>query len=853
MVSPAGASLRSYRFRPPNPQSGQLSRPRLTDILEAKTTAHPTTLVIAPSGYGKTSVAAEWAATHEGRVAWLTLGPFDVDGGHLGASALLALQALARSTGAPDLAGLLSFDAGGLSPSASFDLIDEALVDLDEPIHLVIDDAHRAEDGLSTGLLGALLEGACESLRVVVVGTSYVEIALSRLVLQSPGAVIRSGDLAFDVAEIERLQPPGQQPFTAEAVLGETGGWPIAVRAMQVAGARPDGAGEGQDTVLRRYIDEHVLGALPDDIEEFVRSTALCGMLTSELATAITGNADAGELLERCATMGLFLDRFETPSGPLYRWHDVISRQCDRILEQHDPDARRTILRAVAMHLATTDPLTSARYWMRADDTDAAVQTILARWPRLVVGSEAGSLDRWCAALPLPFGDDPRILTIRACVQDVIGHRDVARMLWARAEASAAGHEPATDLEELRARARLFLLDDRAELIEAGAAVRAQLEAPDRVELGDRAALQYLLGWSELRCRTSPALMVQFFSTAATDAAAAGDHTLARRSLGHLAHSLAWAGRLREADDVLAQRLELVDEGSWASYAGGSAATAAAFAAYWRDDQEQAIAAAQRAIRSGGAAISFPGAARLVLAFAAAASRDPQACQRAAREVQGLPTETLQGIEWQSFRHAAFATLNEAAGRRELALKIVAKYENATDLPLITVVLAGIASRAGHPRTAEQMLRRLEAYDAISYVRVSRLLAEAVLLWREDRRSPARVLVEEALEVAAPEQLRRPFAAAGLDARQLLTEQLAWGTSHDQFLTGCLTVREASGPLQSLSDRERDVFAQLRSTRTMQEIADAMGVSINTVKTHQRAIYRKLGVASRREAVRLFT
>ncbi|MFE6994792.1 LuxR C-terminal-related transcriptional regulator [Microbacterium sp. NPDC057659] len=815
------------------------------------TASHPTAMVIAPSGYGKTSAVAEWAATHDGNVAWLTLGPFDADGGTLGASAVLALQGLARSTARQDLTRLLSFDVADLAPAASFDLLAEALVDVEEPIHLVIDDAHRAEDELGTGLLGALLEGACDALRIVVVGNSYVEIALSRLVLQSPDAVLRAHDLAFDMSEVEGLQAEQRHPFTAETILEQTGGWPIAVRAVQLAKARPDHVAHSQDAVLRRYIDVHVLGALPDEIEQFARSAALCSTLTPDLAASITGEPGAGGLLERCVQMGLFLDRFETATGPMYRWHDVFSSQCERILEQRDPERRRTILRAAAAHLAAEDPLASARYWVRAGDADAAVRTVLAGWTRLVVGSQAGALDRWCASLPLPHADDPRILMIRACAQDVIGHRDVAMMLAARADARGA-QEEVHGFEDVRARARLFLIDDRTELASAIATVRAQLESPDRIDLGDRAALQYLLGWSELRQRTAPGLMVQLFATAATDAAAVGDHTLARRSLGHLAHALAWAGRLHDADEVLAQRLEFIDEGSWSSYAGGSAATAAAFAAYWRDDQPQAIAAAQRAIRSGGSAISFPGAARLVYAFAAAASRDAQSCQRAAREVQGLPTEMLQGVEWQAFRHASFAALNEAAGRRELALKIVALYENATDLPLITVVLAGIASRSGNSRQALQMLRRIEPFESISYVRVSRLLAEAVVVWREDRRGQARGLVEQALEIAAPEDLRRPFSAGGLDARQMLAEHLSWGTLYEAFLTASLAPREADGPLQSLSEREREVFSNLRSSRTMQEIADAMGVSINTVKTHQRAIYRKLGVASRREAVRLY-
>nr|WP_255459516.1 helix-turn-helix transcriptional regulator [Micrococcus sp. TA1] len=61
----------------------------------------------------------------------------------------------------------------------------------------------------------------------------------------------------------------------------------------------------------------------------------------------------------------------------------------------------------------------------------------------------------------------------------------------------------------------------------------------------------------------------------------------------------------------------------------------------------------------------------------------------------------------------------------------------------------------------------------------------------------------------------------------------------------------AGGVLEALSERERDVFRLLQTSRTVREIAEELYVSVNTVKTHQRAIYRKLGVQSRREAQRV--
>ena len=100
--------------------------------------------------------------------------------------------------------------------------------------------------------------------------------------------------------------------------------------------------------------------------------------------------------------------------------------------------------------------------------------------------------------------------------------------------------------------------------------------------------------------------------------------------------------------------------------------------------------------------------------------------------------------------------------------------------------------------------------------------------------------------------MRHSLCNAEPELRQLLTEHLAWGTRYEELAVTCLAQHEPHGPLSQLSERERGVFEQLRSTRTIQEIADALGVSINTIKTHQRAVYRKLGVTSRRDAVRRF-
>ena len=848
---PPSARTRGVRFRPPARQRGHLRRPRLTEQLDARLAENPTTLVVAPSGYGKTSAVAEWAASQRDRVAWLTLGTWDTDRAHLDVSVLRALQSLARETGRPELAEILGIPSDEVEPALAFEIVSEALTQLDESIVLVVDDAHRAQDELSEGLLGAFIRGECEQLQVIVVGTGYVEIALSRVALTRTSCIIRPRDLAFSREEIHSLYASEDAVVDADAVLAETSGWPIALRFVQLSGVRPVSVDGEDEPLLRRYVRDHVITSLPDDLAAFVLDSSVCRVLTPALAAEISGTADGSALLERCTEMGLFLDRFETASGPAYRWHGIAARQFRRLLDQARPARRGEVLRLAAAHLRDEDPLAAAQYLCDAGDTEDAVRLVAEHWVALAVGSRAHALDSWCAMLSGEYADDPRVLLMRACAQDVVGNRDVAEMFAARAQARAG----AVDVDEyaaMRAHADLFLIDDRQELRRSAEVVRTRLAQAESLGTSDRAALLYLLGWSELRHRTAPELILQLFSSAAREARASGQETLEQRSLGHLAFSLAWAGQLVRTDEVLADGIEQRDDAGWSAYAGGSAATASGFAAYWRDDLERAHTDLTRATRSGGSNRSFAGIARMMLAFTAAATRDPYACQHAARELQALPQTMQQGVSWPAFRHAALATLFEASGRREQALKIVAQYEDADDLPLVTAILAGIAERMGRPQLALQMLRRIERYNAISYIRVTRMLVEGVLHWRADRLSQAHDVIEAALELAVAENLRRPFAGGGLDIRQVLTEQLAWGTEHEAFITSCLAPKTVGGSLQVLSEREREVFAQLRTTRTMQEIAAGLGVSINTIKTHQRAIYRKLGVASRREAVRLY-
>lgn len=807
----------------------------------------------APSGYGKTSAVSAWAAAQPGQVAWLTLNAFDADPQRLDNGIVQALQSLARSDNS-ELPGILAIDATSGDAGETVDALADAFEGAQHPIHLVIDDAHRAAEALTEGLLGALIDMGPDPLHIIIVGTTFVELSLTRWALGHPGSTVHADQLAFDMDEITGMLAGVHTGVTPEMIFEDTHGWPIAIQVVQLTGVRPLSGDGHDDELMRDYIRDHVLGGLPPELAQFVLFSSICPDLTVELAAVLTDRSDSEALLHECVAMGLFIDRFDTDHGPVYRWHSKFARHCREILDREQPGRRELLHSGAARFFETGDPLQAVHHWIEAGDLDAALATIHAHWVGILVGAESATLERICMTLPEPFAQDPTVLLIRACAQDIAGAQDVARLLLASAEARAAegGDDPVFDLN--LPRAQLFLLDDRADVARASALVQAQMHSADGESVQDHAALLYLLGWTEMRHRNDPARTVQFLSAAAQAADAIGDDVLKRRALGHLAFVLAWAGNLNQADDVLAGLGDHVDDdGPWHSYAGGGASTAAGLIAYISDDLPRAFQALGQVLRGGSGKRTFAGIARMLLAWTAAASKDAGARRRAGIELQEMPPEEAQGVSWTAFRHASLAALAESAGQRDRAVSIATRYAESDNLPLVSVVFAGIIRRSGDPRTALQMLRRLARYQSVSYIQVATLITGAMVQRRRDNLEMTHSLCEQALEIAQQENVRRPFSDGDLEMRQLLTEHLAWGTRYEDFIAACLRPHEANSPLEQLSEREKAVFDQLRTTRTMAEIAQALEVSINTVKTHQRAIYRKLGVASRREALRLLS
>jgi LuxR family maltose regulon positive regulatory protein len=142
--------------------------------------------------------------------------------------------------------------------------------------------------------------------------------------------------------------------------------------------------------------------------------------------------------------------------------------------------------------------------------------------------------------------------------------------------------------------------------------------------------------------------------------------------------------------------------------------------------------------------------------------------------------------------------------------------------------------------------------------RVTLAVLDALLAAAAGHEHRASDHLENALVTAAPWMLRRPFLAEAGPLRPLLERRTETGTAVPEFALELLERTSAGSPadttarhrlIDPLTERERTVLRYLASTLSNAEIAAELYVSVTTVKTHQRAVYRKLGATGRRDAV----
>ncbi|MET8122851.1 LuxR C-terminal-related transcriptional regulator [Micromonospora sp. NPDC005189] len=670
----------------------------------------------------------------------------------------------------------------------------------------------------------------------------------------------------------------------------------------------------GDQPEIAGYLHEEVLATLDPADEDLLRRTAVVETVCADLAEALTGRADAGQALADLARTGGLLHRegsrppwyrCEPLLADLLR-ADLARLPVDELRELH--------VRAADWYAGDGRPTDGLRHALAGGRWDLAGDLFVAHWPELTRYDRDPVHAPAPVAPPTEvIRADPEVALACAAERAYAGDLSAATGYLRAAAGHAAGLplprrdrflRLVTALELTVAR----LADDPAEVRAAAARLlRTRPEGstptrvPDSAPTGVASSAPTAGGGgaaddADLRAFTGTALgLVELadgalptarFVRARAAAREAGRPRTELVAASRAALLLAVRGELRAAEQAARDALGMPPCRGWSCRLDCAYAyLALALVALLRDQPEEAaanLALAGPTLGVSGGRVGdseadagddwFAAASGEPVAVAVAAlcraqlhrdSGDPAAGQRLLVRAREALVDRRSAAEVAGLLRAAEAELRAERGDLDSARALLAGGADDGADPVLAVTVARVELLAGDTAAAGRTLPGWQAPAATAWplpVRLNAGLLDAVLAERAgDGRRAGRIL-EQVLDLAGPQGCRRVFTRAEPPVRDLLAAHLDAGTAHFPLVSdlvrgaGQTAARPAAEPRgtldEPLTERELTILRYLQSILSNVEIASELSLSVNTVKTHVRNIYRKLDATRRREAVR---
>jgi LuxR family maltose regulon positive regulatory protein len=877
------AALLATKFSVPRAPKAMVVRPRLLDVLDAGVEG-PLTLLAAPAGAGKSALMTSWIAHGRppGPVAWVSLDADDADRRRFWRA---VLEALARATGDEAVAALAISPREPLDMEVVLPAVVGALFGRDEPVVLVLDDFHEVVDAIHDDI-ERLARFPPPALRLVIVTRADPSIGLGRLRLDGGLTEIRAADLAFTLDETRAMFAALGLALAAEdlaTLWKRTEGWAAALRLAAVSlphQADPHAFIEhfaGTDATISDYLVSEVLAHQPLEVRDFLLRTSVVDTLSVELADTLTQGQDAHAMLARLELGGVLTTPLDD-RGEWHRYHPLFAELLRAELRAQLPDEVQELHRRAATWLvAHGNDAAAMRHAAASGAWDLACQLITARWFHLLVHGEMATLRPLLEAMPherlercpeaaLAFAGALLARNDHAAAEPYLrlAEDEAARVPAERYAHFAVGMAAVALYEgRLRGDPKLALRSAR-ELLARDASL-------DNEDLGSamRAFVLAQLGIVELWTGDLDAA-VHHLERARAIGTEAGTEWTVLAAGSHLAIARTFRGEvaraLRDADAAIA----LAENRGWSrSGPAGAAFCVHAAVAIQRGRREDAARYVARAAETVDLARDRPLRAVHALnrALLLGDEGEPEAAlgilQAARDELGDWPL--LAPLE--SAMIAQEGLLRAAVGDRAAGRALLERAEGeAASSPAVANALARLRLLEGDATAARAVLEPHleeegsgEHEDVVLSVRAESWLLDAMALDALAEHDGAAQALERSLDLAEPAGLRRLIEIHGTVVRPLLRRHIRRGTSHPAIVGEALEALDRRGPehsraatvilVEPLSEREQAILRYLPTMMSNQEIAGELFVSVNTVKTHLKAIYRKLDATGRREAV----
>jgi len=854
-------AVRDSRVMVPQLPPRHIPRSRLLAELDIAADL-PLTLLSAGPGAGKTVLLTDWVRRSAARIAWLTPTPADAEPRRFWRLLEGALREANGGERGPPIAP---------ARGAGVDLVQTLFSRLPDPGRLVVivDDAHVLTHSDVLEGLDSLIRGWQPGLRLILASRSDPVLPLHRYRLAGQMHELRACDLAMTPAEITEVLAIHGVTLPArdfDLFVARTEGWVAGVRlsAMRMAGT-----GYPADFVselaldpgsIGEYLTNEVLHRQPEPQRRLLIETSFLEEVTGPLADAVTGMTGCGDMLASLARENSFVIPLDA-AQERYRYHQLFAEILRYLLRRQKRQGIRGLQeRAVAWYEASGD-LGHAVYWaVRAGNRHHVVK-LMARggFAHAFVNRQDLSGLGLRDLLPLrrPVGGN----ALRAAEFAIVSSAIEAVFADADAAARELASVPSPKSDEILADPDLLVTSDLVELILGQKA--SDVGAVD-------AAAYRLLGRGGMPVLPVPGLRAA---------------VLLAQASTHL-----WHGLHEDVGALLDEALAEAQRDGMAGIELEVLGMMAFFDSYWsRTNHADDAARRADALRKHND-LGQPPALELAATLRSLIAGEPDDWTRPLQGVvlpdvvgsdPGLAVALMLG---QANVRLALGQVNEA----RIMLRQAGRHIPPLLAVLRDIMLADLDTSMGRPRTALRLLRnyrsgefaiptavpRARAYLALNdlrgaqdcvhtvlstpgtqagrFVLVEAFLCDAQIAQLNGEPDRALEILIRALDVARGEVvlpfLRMDDAFAALLARHpAIAGQ--WPVPRPR------TPADVAAPAISrqlpypLTQRELTILRFLATSMSTSEMADELCLSVNTVKTHVAAIYRKLPATRRREAV----
>ncbi len=858
----------------PPPRPKIVLRSRLIERLnEGLSSGRKLTLISAPAGFGKTTLVSEWIASCGRPVAWLSLDEGDNDPTRFLTYLIAALQTIMANIGAGVLGMLQSPQP--LSIESILTALLNEITTIPDNFILVLDDYHVIDAKPVDNAITFLLEHLPPQMHLVIATREDPHLPLARLRARDQMTELRAADLRFTSSEAaEFVNGIMNLNLSAEDIAAldtRTEGW---IAGLQLAAISMQGSKDatsliqsftGSHRFVMDYLVEEVLQQQSENVQTFLLLTSILDRMCGPLCDAmlLTPSDSGQETLEYLENTNLFLIPLDNERH-WYRYHHLFADLLRQRLHQSAASSTRNEREDVAeLHKRASVwyennglEIEAFKHAVAANDVERATRLVEGKGMPLQYRGAMTPILNWLASLPTTILDArPSLWVMYASALTMVSQpiSSVEQKLQA-AEAALQGAVPDARTNDLigqiaAIRAMLAIPWHQVEIILDQSRRALENLHPDNLPL--RTTTTWTLGFA-YQLQGDRAAAMRAYTEAISSSKASGNIMITLAATTSLGQVQETENQLYLAAESYRRVLQLTGDPPWPAACEAFLGLARIF--YEWNDLEAAEQHGQQCLQLARQMenVDTPATCEVFLARLKLAQGDVAGAA-------AILAQADQFVRQYNFVHRMpeVAAIQVLVLLRQGNLVEAAHLAQTHDLPISQ---ARVCLEQRDPSEALAVLEPLRQQvvakgwqDELLKV----MVLQAVALHMQGEEDKAVQVLGDALALAEEGGFIRIFLDEGPSMAALLREVAKHSTVSNYFRQLLAAFGKAEGRtpvnqllIEPLSVRELEVLRLLGTELNGPEIARELMVSLNTLRTHTKSIYNKLGVNNRGMAIR---